>query len=293
MWGLIRAIVIRDFKGFYRRSVLGPFWALLQPFLYLVVFGALRGILNIPSDGVPYAVFLFSGLVPYMFLSNAINRGIGSIAANAPVVKKMSVRCEIFPIAAVLNAAIDASFALVILFGLAVYHEVQFTWYVLWVPVLFGIAGHWQRGEFGQPFQPLRDEDVWAAGALDASLEWGGANLFASLTYHFIDDTFSGHSTTLGAVIQGGVYFSPKFEAYARFEYGNFDTGLFDVPDLFVVTLGGNYYIDGHDLKLSADVGFGISDVDSVWDSGIAGWRSDDDGAGPQVVMRVQFQLMF
>lgn len=141
MWGLIRAIVIRDFKGLYRRSVLGPFWVVLQPFLYLVVFGSLRGILKIPSDGVPYAVFLFSGLVPYMFLSSAINRGIGSIAANAPVVKKMSVRCEIFPIAAVLNAAIDASFALVILFGLALYYEVQLTWYALWVPVLFCVTG--------------------------------------------------------------------------------------------------------------------------------------------------------
>ena len=57
--------------------------------------------------------------------------------------------------------------------------------------------------------------------------------------------------------------------------------------------MGGNYYFDGHDAKWSADIGFGLSQIESAWDSNIAGWRSDAAGSEPQVVIRTQLQLLF
>ena len=58
--GLLGALVVREIKGQYRRSLLGPAWALLQPVLYLTIFLFIRSFVSIPSDGTPYAVFAFS-----------------------------------------------------------------------------------------------------------------------------------------------------------------------------------------------------------------------------------------
>ena len=59
------------------------------------------------------------------------------------------------------------------------------------------------------------------------------------------------------------------------------------------MTLGGNYYIDGHDLKFSADVGFGLNPVNSLFSSDLADWRVDQPDVRPQIVVRTQFQLLF
>lgn len=164
--------------------------------------------------------------------------------------------------------------------------------------VLLGIAGHAQKNESTGAFSIGRDEELWFAWTVDASVEWGGANAFGSFTHHYIDDPTLDIVNVFGIVAQGGVYLTPKFEAFARFEYGVSDIGGFDFPDLAVLTLGGNYYFEGHDAKLSADIGFSINPIESVpvaaaWDSDIAGWRQEADGAEPQVVIRSQFQLQF
>ena len=159
--------------------------------------------------------------------------------------------------------------------------------------LLLGIAGHWQKGEFGTPFAPFRDEDRWFGVAVDASAEYGGANWFGSVTYHYIDDVFAGQVHSLGLVVQAGAFFSPKFEAFARFEYGLIEFDVTELSDLYLLTLGGNYYFDGHDVKLTADIGFGVSQVEGLWPDDLPGWRTDADGAEPQVVIRIQFQLLF
>ncbi len=158
--------------------------------------------------------------------------------------------------------------------------------------VLLGIAGHAQQNESNGGFS-VNDEEQWFAWTVDASVEWGGANAFGSFTYHYIDDDAVNQLDVFGIVAQGGVYLTPKFEAFARFEYGVTDIDGFDFPDLTVLTLGGNYYFEGHDAKLSADIGFGISQITTAWDSDIAGWRSEGEDAEPQVVIRSQFQLQF
>ena len=155
--------------------------------------------------------------------------------------------------------------------------------------VLLGLAIHAQRNEANGAAFGVKAQ--WYAWTADASVEWGGANAFASFTHHYTDTAAFGQINTYGVVLQGGVYFTAKFEAFARFEYGALDR--FDFADLTLLTLGGNYYFEGHDAKLSADIGFGISRIDGPWDSDIAGWRVESEGAEPQVVIRSQFQLQF
>ena len=155
--------------------------------------------------------------------------------------------------------------------------------------LLLGAAVHFHSGESGS----AADEDEWYAVTADASFEWAGANAFAAFSYHFIDDPTFGKVNTWGLVVQGGAFFTSKFEAFLRFEFGNLDFDFLPTTDLMLVTVGGNYYFDGHDLKLTADIGVGIDIVDFAWDSDIAGWRIDADGAEPQVVSRIQFQMLF
>jgi hypothetical protein len=158
--------------------------------------------------------------------------------------------------------------------------------------LMWGIAGHVQRTEYTGTPSTSRNEDYWFGLTGDVSAEFGGANLFASIVYQYVDDASFGIFNVYGIVVQGGTYFTEKLEAFARFEYGNVDSD-FDFQDLWVLTVGTNYYIDGQDLKLSADIGFGLDQIGAAWDSDLAGWRVEGAGADPQIVFRTQFQLLF
>ncbi|MHC4991152.1 MAG: porin [Planctomycetota bacterium] len=165
--------------------------------------------------------------------------------------------------------------------------------------ILLGVAAHWQLGEFGVPtsvFFSGRDEVNWFAWTADASVEWGGANAFLSFTHSYVD-TPAANINIFGFVAQGGVYLAPKWELFGRFEYGWWDidatANISNPSDLTVGAVGVNYYIDGHDLKWSADFSIGFSQIETFWSKDITGFRPDLEGADPQVVFRTQFQLLF
>lgn len=159
--------------------------------------------------------------------------------------------------------------------------------------LMLGLAGHIQRNQYGN-VAAVRDEEYWSAFTVDLSIEWGGVNAFIAYTQHYVDSAAVGILDVFGVVAQAGVYVTPKLELVGRFEYGRvaLDTG-FNFSNLYLITVGANYYIDGHDLKLSADVGFAISQVENVWDADIAGWQLDAPGNEPQMVIRTQIQFLF
>ncbi len=166
--------------------------------------------------------------------------------------------------------------------------------------VLLGIAGFYQQGEYGVPVANIfidRDEATWCGVTADVSVQFGGASLFASIIYEYVDSarvpTAAINANIIGAVLEGGYYFTPKWEGFARWEYGWWRYNGNSFAALSALTIGANYYIDGQDLKWSTDIGFGISKIDPNWDSNIAGWRPEADGANPQIVIRTQLQLLF
>src|SRR5215216_3726912 len=78
----------RDIKVRYKQTVMGVLWAIIQPFLTMVIFSLFFGRLaNTPSDGVPYPVFSFAALVPWTFFSNALSQASNSLVVNANMVK--------------------------------------------------------------------------------------------------------------------------------------------------------------------------------------------------------------
>ena len=140
-FNLLWALVSRDLRGRYRRSILGPAWAIIQPLFLMVVFTIIRGFVNIPSEGMPYVIFSYSALVPWMFFSKAVGDCGPSIMSNAGILKKMAVPREVFPLAAVLTAAFDLVMSGLVLAGMMFWFRVPVGWSLLWAPVLVLMTG--------------------------------------------------------------------------------------------------------------------------------------------------------
>lgn len=162
--------------------------------------------------------------------------------------------------------------------------------------LMFGVAGHLQRDQATGLQGDFRRHSRWFAYTLDGSAEFGGANLFASFTHHYVDSP-GGNFNIFGVVAQGGFYVTPKWEVFARYEWGHWRSDLdIDFEDPHIITIGANYYLDGHDAKWTTDIGFGLNQIDQFWtraDGGAPGWRIDPAGSDPQIVFRTQFQLLF
>lgn len=144
-WGhflnLLWALVYRNVASRYRKSILGPAWAIVQPVVYMVVFSFLRGITNVSSEGIPYPVFTFAALVPWTFFSTAIVTSAPSVMMNASLVKKIAIPREVFPLSAVVTAVFDLAMSGLVLVGLMIYYRVPVGWALLWLPVLVALTG--------------------------------------------------------------------------------------------------------------------------------------------------------
>jgi hypothetical protein len=155
--------------------------------------------------------------------------------------------------------------------------------------LLWGFAGHVYKTEsLGAPGNN-RDEARWYGATTDLSVEFGGANVFGSFIFQYVD---AGNPIQfLGAVVQGGYFIGRDHEVFARVEWG--EVVEVTQADLSVITAGWNWYIDGHDLKMTLDFGFAESIVDLIWTSENAGYRRDFRGDEHQWVIRSQFQYVF
>lgn len=138
---LLLALIVRDIRARYRRSILGPAWAILHPLLLMVVFTIIRGIVSIPSEGVPYIIFSYSALVPWTFFSTATQTCGSSMLSNASIIKKIAVPREILPLASVLTAGFDLLMSSVVLIGMMLWFRVSVGWSLLWLPVLLTMTG--------------------------------------------------------------------------------------------------------------------------------------------------------
>ena len=137
---LLRALVVRDFTGRYRRSILGPAWAVLQPVAYTAVFVLVRNVMKnavqIEEGNVPYVLVAFTAMVPWAFFANAVTRCGNCMLSNASVLKKMPMRREVFPAAAVSLSMLDMLISGVVLCGLMMWYRIPLTVSVVWLPLL-------------------------------------------------------------------------------------------------------------------------------------------------------------
>jgi len=109
----------------YKQSRLGGLWALLQPLAMMLVFTAVFArLVRVPSEGVPYALFAYVGILPWTFFSSAVSTGTGSLVTHAALVTKVFFPREILPLSYVIAAVVDLLIGSIVLVGLLIFYRV-------------------------------------------------------------------------------------------------------------------------------------------------------------------------
>jgi lipopolysaccharide transport system permease protein len=134
-------LALRDIKVRYKQTVFGALWAVLQPFTSMVIFSVIFGrIAQMPSDGIPYPVFSYAALVPWMFFANSVTKASNSLVGNAGIVTRIYFPRLAMPLSAILGNTVDFVLAFLMLLALMVYFGVTPTANVVWLPLLLVLA---------------------------------------------------------------------------------------------------------------------------------------------------------
>ena len=134
---LLSFLAWRDIKVRYAQAAIGAGWAVLQPVLMMVIFAVFFGHLgNLPSDGLPYAVFAFIGLIPWTFFANAVGSATQSLVANSNLITKVYFPRSIIPLASVASWLPDLAIGGVLLLGILPLYGLRPSVFVMFLPLI-------------------------------------------------------------------------------------------------------------------------------------------------------------
>jgi len=138
---LLYFLTWRDVKVRYKQTAFGAAWAIIQPLFAMLIFALFFGKLaGMPSDGIPYPIFAFVGLLPWTFFANAITSSGNSLVGSSNLITKVYFPRMIIPGAAVAAGFVDFAIAFVMLALLMAYYSVSLTWHVLLLPLLIALT---------------------------------------------------------------------------------------------------------------------------------------------------------
>ncbi len=134
---LLYFLTWRDIKIRYKQTLLGAAWAIIQPLFAMLLFTLFFGRLaRMPSDGVPYPLFAYAGLVPWTFFANAVANSGNSLVGSTNLITKVYFPRLIIPAAAVAAGLLDFAIAFVLLAPMLIYYGVSISWTLLMLPPL-------------------------------------------------------------------------------------------------------------------------------------------------------------
>lgn len=138
---LIQSLVSRELKARYRGSVLGAFWSFFNPLLLLTVYTIVFNYIlpNRNPATQPYALFLFSGLLPWTWFSSSLLESSNVIIFGGNLIKKIIFPAEVLPFVSVLANLVHFLLGTPILFIFMLLFKVQFSWYLLYFPLIIFI----------------------------------------------------------------------------------------------------------------------------------------------------------
>ena len=135
--GLLYFLIWRDVKVRYKQTLLGATWAILQPLMTMLIFTLLFGKLaGIKSEGLPYPIFAYGGLLIWTFFANSVTNSGNSLVGSAHLITKIYFPRMIVPAGAVAAGLVDLALAFLIQIGLMIYYGVHASWALLMVPPL-------------------------------------------------------------------------------------------------------------------------------------------------------------
>ena len=130
-------LVLRDIKARYTQSVLGIGWAVLQPLFLMIVFTVIFGkLVKINTNGMDYAIFSYTALVPWAYFSNSLMLTTGSLIQNSNLLSKVFFPRIVLPMSTVLSTLVDFFIAFILVIVLMIWYQVTPTLWVLFLPVL-------------------------------------------------------------------------------------------------------------------------------------------------------------
>jgi len=131
----------RDIAVRYKQTIIGIAWAVLRPLLTMIIFVIVFGkIAKLPSEGVPYPIFVFAAMLPWTFFATAFSDASNSLIGNSNLISKVYFPRLIIPAASVIVAGVDFLISFVILIGLMVWYQYLPGWQILTLPFLLLIA---------------------------------------------------------------------------------------------------------------------------------------------------------
>ncbi len=139
---LLYFLTWRDIKVRYKQTVMGAAWAVIQPLVTMLVFTLFfNQFVGVSSNGIPYPIFAYTGLLPWTFFANAVNNCSTSLVNNSNLITKVYFPRLLVPTAAVAAGLVDLAIASIILVGLALYYGLAVTWSgLLMLPVYVALT---------------------------------------------------------------------------------------------------------------------------------------------------------
>jgi lipopolysaccharide transport system permease protein len=144
LWGyreLLYFLVWRELKVRYKQTVIGSAWAVIQPFFMMVVFTVFFGIFaRLPSKGLPYPIFYYSALLPWLYFAGALQQATNTMVENQRLITKVYFPRLILPLAAVTSGLVDFGVAFLMLVGMMAFYGVSFSLSLLFLPLFLLFA---------------------------------------------------------------------------------------------------------------------------------------------------------
>jgi lipopolysaccharide transport system permease protein len=133
---LLYFFVWRDIKVRYKQTAIGAAWAVLQPFLTMLVFSLFFGRLaRIPSQGLPYPIFYYSALLPWMYFAGALQNATSTIVENQRLITKVYFPRLVLPFSSVLSGLVDFGISFLMFVAMMFYYRIRPDWALLMLPV--------------------------------------------------------------------------------------------------------------------------------------------------------------
>ena len=122
---LLYLFVWRDLKLRYKQTMVGASWAIIQPFIAMVVLSIFFGkLIKVPSEGIPYPIFAYTALVPWMYFVNALTQSSNSVVGNYTMITRVYFPRLVIPITTVVTGLLDFAIAFAILIGMMLFYGI-------------------------------------------------------------------------------------------------------------------------------------------------------------------------